>query len=207
MRLNPSDIQAGESAYDRFPVFKSFKACKQRVGNIEPDTLLRYVLWAYSADSEFASQTDLVKIREGSAEKVGWKKSKKGEWPETIASILSNEEPVIRGYINIVFRLQNNLRYVSYRSNLDTFYQLTDELRKPLDEDLEGDKKVRSANLKLTISEGLSGMMKRIEADQNELFSKRPELEDIAKENDLEDSDYGEGISEYMARLRKEGKL
>jgi hypothetical protein len=206
MKLDPNTIQEGESVFDAYPILKSYKECKQYVGALEPAKLLLYVLYAYSKDSEYAGERDLVKLKEQSASKVGWKKQK-GKWPESVQRIMDGKEPVVNKMIYIVFRLQKDLEYAGYKADVEAYWQLLRELQTPLNEDADDDKKLKSTELKLRLSEGKKTLLQSINDAHEKLFNGDKELEETVRDNDLEDSEFGESVAEQMAREAREGKL
>lgn len=200
MKLNPNKITATESAYDVFPVFKQYKDIKGTVGNTESATILAYVLWAYSKESELVrTYQDARKLKEAAAEKVGWKKNK-GRFGDTIERILNNEEEKVRKMIAKVFLLQNDLEYTAYRAELETFGQMINEMISPLSTATDDDEKLKAINLKATTAENKEKMLERLVKRRFALFKQDEELEATVAENDLADSDYGEGIAERMAK-------
>ena len=200
MRLNPASIKQGESAFDTFPVFKNYKDIKGPIGNIEADTILTYVLWAYAKESELVrTYQDARKLKEAAAEKVGWKKTK-GKYGDTVERILNNEEEKVRRTIAKVFLIQNDLEYTAYRAELETYGQMINEMISPLTTSANDDEKLKAINLKATTAENKERMLERLIKRRFTLFNQDEELENAVKENDLEDSGFGEGIAEKMAR-------
>lgn len=200
MKLIPSDITEDKSVFDLYPVFKTYPECKARVGIIEPSTLLHYVLLVYSKESDLASEKDLQKLKDAAARRVGWRKNKKGEYPESIDRIISGNEPIVNRMIFRVFVMQQDLEWAGYKADQATYWQLISELNSSLDDDADVDKKLKSVEYKLKLSDGKELLLKRINTAHHNMFKGDKELEAAVVDNDLAASDYGEGIAERMAK-------
>jgi hypothetical protein len=181
--------------YDEFTSYKGTPA-----GLPHRDNTIRFVFYFYDKGCPFQDLKTYKERLDKCLDWAGFKKTK-GEWPESIQSMVDGDIEEVNKMIRcFLFKIQDCRKFNAYVS-IDKAYQDTIEnISSPIKED-DISKREKAFELRHKNIENLIKIMDKIDSLEKELFNDKEEIKELSKGTDLRKSDFNEGHAEKMVRF------